>query len=108
METPPPPSSLPKYLAEGLPKQPDETLLDIQEYIDELLVTRNEAIDETTLPDNAEIVEDHPSRKGSVVKEKVKCGDESCHCADGELHGPYLYRYWKEDGKTRSKYIGKP
>ena len=25
----------------------------------------------------------------------------------GELHGPYWYSYWKKDGKTKSKYVGK-
>lgn len=108
MKSPSPPKSLPKYIAEGLPKQSDDTLRDIQKYIDKLLEIRNEAINEEALPDNAEIIEEDSDGKGSVVKEKVKCGDESCHCADGELHGPYLYRYWKEDGKTQSKYVGKP
>jgi hypothetical protein len=27
--------------------------------------------------------------------------------AGGELHGPYWYLYWKKDGKTKSKYVGK-
>ncbi|MDR5657720.1 hypothetical protein RH831_11090 [Halodesulfurarchaeum sp. HSR-GB] len=108
MEHPSAPASLPKYLAEGLPKQDDSTLRDTQAYIEDLLEARNEPIKETELPDTAEVVETDSKGKGSVVKEKVKCGDESCHCADGEQHGPYLYRYWKENGKTRSEYVGKP
>jgi len=43
------------------------------------------------------------------VLQKVKCGNPSCRCArpGGELHGPYWYYYWKKDGKTKSKYVGK-
>lgn len=41
--------------------------------------------------------------------ERVRCGKEGCKCAgeSGELHGPYWYAYWRDDGKLRSKYIGK-
>jgi hypothetical protein len=48
-----------------------------------------------------------PGRR--LVLQKVRCGKNTCHCAKagGELHGPYWYYYWKKDGRTRSKYIGK-
>ena len=36
------PSSLPNYLAEGLPKQDDQTLRDAREFIDELLAAREQ------------------------------------------------------------------
>lgn len=40
--------------------------------------------------------------------EKVNCGKATCKkCQSGPAHGPYWYAYWKEGGKTRSKYIGK-
>lgn len=41
--------------------------------------------------------------------EKVCCGKSSCKKCGGTAyaHGPYWYGYWKEGGKTRSKYIGK-
>ena len=39
--------------------------------------------------------------------EMVRCGKESCKCADGKLHGPYWYVYWSEGGKTRSQCVGK-
>jgi len=32
----------------------------------------------------------------------VRCGKGCASCP----HGPYWYAYWKEDGKTRSQYIG--
>ena len=58
----------------------------------------------------AEVLEVEPAMGGgSYVLQKVKCGKPSCRCAKtgGELHGPYWYLYWKKDGKTKSKYVGK-
>ncbi len=54
--------------------------------------------------------EDGPSGKREVVAsvtyrlEKVRCGKKGCKKCP---HGPYWYAYWKENGKTKSKYIGK-
>lgn len=41
--------------------------------------------------------------------ERVRCGKTGCKCAgqDGELHGPYWYAYWRDEGKLKSRYIGK-
>lgn len=41
--------------------------------------------------------------------EQVRCGKAGCKCAgeNGELHGPYWYAYWRDDGKLKSRYIGK-
>jgi len=58
----------------------------------------------------AEVLEVEPAKGGvSYVLQKVRCGKPTCRCArpGGELHGPYWYLYWKKDGKTRSKYVGK-
>ncbi|UWG49175.1 Uncharacterized protein HSRCO_3034 (plasmid) [Halanaeroarchaeum sp. HSR-CO] len=108
MAEPKPPSTLPNYLAEGLPKQDDATLQDVREYITALLEYRDRKIGDDDLPDDSEIVDQESSGKGTIVKQGRKCGDETCHCADGELHGPYLYRYYREGGKLRSEYVGKP
>ena len=57
-----------------------------------------------------EVLEVEPARGGgSYVLQKVKCGKPTCRCAraGGELHGPYWYLYWKKDGKTKSRYVGK-
>ena len=36
--------------------------------------------------------------------EHVRCGKRGCtRCP----HGPYWYAYWREDGRLRSRYIGK-
>jgi hypothetical protein len=36
--------------------------------------------------------------------ETVRCGKENCSRCP---HGPYWYAYWKEGGRTRSRYIGR-
>jgi hypothetical protein len=45
-------------------------------------------------------------RVGKVTyrQEHVRCGKDSCRSCP---HGPYWYAYWKEDGRTRSRYIGR-
>lgn len=36
--------------------------------------------------------------------ETVRCGKANCtRCP----HGPYWYAYWKESGRTRSRYVGR-
>lgn len=111
MSQPEPPTSLPKYLAEGIPKQDVGTLHDVRKYVDGLIEYREKPVETDKLPDTAEPVDRDDGEKGTVVKEKVKCGDETCKCASGnpaDMHGPYLYRYYREDGKLASKYLGKP
>ena len=50
---------------------------------------------------------DGPGRKRGKVtfrQEAVRCGRKGCtRCP----HGPYWYAYWREDGRLRSRYIGK-
>jgi len=111
MTQPEPPSAAPKYLAEGLPKQDVETLRDIREYVNALIEYREQPVEPDELPDTAEPVDQDGDEKGTVVKEKVKCGDETCKCASGapaDMHGPYLYRYYREGGELTSEYLGKP
>jgi len=47
-----------------------------------------------------------PARRGKVTfqEERVRCGREGCTKCP---HGPYWYAYWREDGRLRSRYIGK-
>ncbi len=37
-------------------------------------------------------------------QEFVRCGKTGCTTCP---HGPYWYGYWKQDGRTRSQYIGR-
>ena len=42
---------------------------------------------------------------GVLRAEWVRCGKPNCRCARGELHGPYLYRRWREAGRQRRSYV---
>ncbi len=39
-----------------------------------------------------------------LMQRSVRCGKASCTTCP---HGPYWYAYWWEEGKRRSKYLGK-
>jgi len=39
----------------------------------------------------------------TIRQEYVKCGNPDCQ----NLHGPYLYAYWKHDKKLKKRYVGK-
>ena len=40
----------------------------------------------------------------SMRKQWVRCGKQGCTKCP---HGPYWYAYWTEDGKRRSRYVGR-
>ena len=42
---------------------------------------------------------------GSIHLDWVTCGKPTCRCGRGFLHGPYVVRRWREDGKLRKRYI---
>ena len=48
-------------------------------------------------------------RVGSVVRQYMFCGKPSCAChRDAQKkHGPYYYLSYKEEGKSRYRYLGK-
>ena len=44
----------------------------------------------------------------SYTRQHRHCGKASCTvCRDGPGHGPYWYAFWEEDGRSRSRYLGK-
>lgn len=46
--------------------------------------------------------------KISYARQYRRCGKERCSiCRDGQGHGPYWYAFWEEDGRSRSRYLGK-
>jgi len=97
---PPAPNSLPQYLADGVPKQDDENLRALQDWIDELLTYRQEVAPEEINPDEGESIEAvEESSGGTIVIKKVTCGKDNCKCQRGELHGPYKYIV-KRQGET--------
>jgi len=40
----------------------------------------------------------------SLREQWVRCGKEACSRCP---HGPYWYAFWSEDGRRRSRYVGK-
>lgn len=54
------------------------------------------------------VIEQRRMRKATLQLELVKCGKPRCRvCKVAPAHGPYWYAYWKHEGRTRTKYIGK-
>ena len=101
------PDGLPQYLTEGVPKQDNDTLRALQEWIDELLTYRQdvaaEDIDDT---DGESIQSVKESSDGTVVIKKVSCGKENCKCQRGELHGPYKYVVRRKGDRLEWDYKG--
>jgi hypothetical protein len=42
---------------------------------------------------------------GVVLEQWKRCGRGNCRCASGALHGPYFYRFWRQDGHLRKAYV---
>lgn len=42
---------------------------------------------------------------GVVLSQMVRCGRLNCCCAQGKPHGPYFYRFYREDGRLRKAYV---
>jgi hypothetical protein len=43
----------------------------------------------------------------AVCSQYILCGKPACRCAGGDLHGPYFYCFWREDGKLKKSYVRK-
>lgn len=108
MPSPPrPPDELPKYIAEGIPKQNDATLRVLRDWIGELLAYRQDVTaEEITGEGNESIEAIEDSSEGAVVIKKVSCGKESCKCQRGKLHGPYKYLVQRKGKKLDWDYRG--
>src|SRR5690349_14746699 len=52
------------------------------------------------LPKNAPI-----ALPGAVCAQYVRCKKAGCRCNRGAPHGPYFYRFWREQGKLRKAYV---
>jgi Family of unknown function (DUF6788) len=42
---------------------------------------------------------------GSLHLEFKRCGRRQCRCQRGLLHGPYIYRHWRDGGRQRKAYV---
>jgi len=95
---------LPKYLREGLARQNVETLRIAHRYIDALIDRKDRPVVPEELPETAEPVNE--TTDGYVVEEYVRCGKDNCACASGaesDMHGPYEYRYYRDDDGSLHK-----
>ncbi len=45
--------------------------------------------------------------RGTLVGQRLTCGNPRCHCHQDakKLHGPYYYLSWKEKGKTVARLL---
>lgn len=91
-----------KALLAALPRDDQE---DLTRYLHDILFTPEEAEARHVASLQAEAA----GRKVTYTfrQERVKCGKDGCRCAQGEGHGPYTYKYWKEGGRLRKQYVGK-
>jgi hypothetical protein len=61
------------------------------------LQMKNDRIDHKAVPPGAD--------GGSLQAMFVRCGTAGCHCTRGELHGPYWRHQWRQNGRTRRRYV---
>jgi hypothetical protein len=118
MEEPASPESLPAYLVDPLRRQDSSTLDEVIDFAEQLIKYNNQEphseeelnseinLDETNIDLDETDIDIDENSKGSIQVQKKKCGDESCRCADGDRHGPYAYRYYREGGEVTSEYLG--
>ncbi|WP_345779374.1 DUF6788 family protein [Natrinema sp. SYSU A 869] len=104
---PEPPDSLPKYIADSVPKQNDATLRALGNWVDELLAYRQDVDAEEIITGGSKSIETiEESSDGTVVIKKVSCGKENCKCQRGQLHGPYKYIVRRKGEKLDWDYRG--
>ena len=46
-------------------------------------------------------------KNSAICQQFKKCGKVGCKCQAGELHGPYFFYFYREDGKLKKSYIRK-
>jgi len=73
------------------------------EWIHQVIADRDQPPEEEKR-NGREVVARVITSSGTMQLELVRCGKMQCKSCP---HGPYWYRYWKEGGRTKSKYVGK-
>jgi hypothetical protein len=83
-----------------------DDLRSLRDRVETILAERE--LQEKEIPSTREIVETRPAPRGTLRREKVRCGKKGCKkCKEGPAHGPYWYLYYYRNGRLTSKYIGK-
>lgn len=80
----------------------DRDLLDAVRELDEPELRRLFILARARLEKSGVAVGSEPTVR--LRQREVKCGKLGCTSCP---HGPYWYAYWTEDGKRRSRYIGR-
>ncbi len=82
-------------------------LYEIRDLVADLISTKEVPLEQSSKSrhqeSSREVLEERHSEAMTFRLERVSCGKKCKGCP----HGPYWYGYWREGGKTRSKYIGK-
>ena len=42
---------------------------------------------------------------GKLCEQYIRCGKAGCRCQEGERHGPYYYRIWREGSRVQKVYV---
>jgi hypothetical protein len=81
----------------------DRDLLDAVKDLDEHDLRRLLILTRAQLQRSGALVAaDHPQVR--LRKQAVRCGKAGCTTCP---HGPYWYAYWTEEGRRRSRYVGR-
>jgi hypothetical protein len=94
---------IPKTIVHTLELQDLSVLCEIRDLVERLILERGKLPLAEELPGEREVLDMQTTGSTTYRLEKVSCGKNCKGCP----HGPYWYGYWREGGKTRSKYIGK-
>jgi len=81
----------------------DRDLLDAVKDLDEHDLRRLQILTQAAL-DRGEPTDSSRAPGVSMRQQMVRCGKPGCTKCP---HGPYWYAYWSEDGKRRSRYVGR-
>ncbi len=82
----------------------DRDLLDAVRDLDEHELRRLHILTRTRLEASGAVAAGEDLPDVSIRSQMIKCGKDSCTTCP---HGPYWYAYWREDGKRRSRYLGR-
>ncbi len=94
---------IPKTIHRALERQNLSTLFEIRDMVEHLIAQRGQPLSPEELPLGKVVQEVKTIGSITYRRELVSCGKNCKGCP----HGPYWYGYWREGGKTHSKYIGK-
>jgi hypothetical protein len=81
----------------------DRDLLDAVKDLDEHDLRRLQILTQAAL-DKGEPLAVGAGSDVSLRQQMVRCGKQDCTKCP---HGPYWYAYWTEDGRRRSRYVGR-